>query len=171
MKLEEGANVVLIGMPGVGKSTIGVLLAKALSREFLDTDLLIQTSECRPLRAIIAEEGSDAFCRLEERYVLMLELRDHVIATGGSVVYSEHAMEHLRNHGVVVYLSIGYRRLKKRVRNLAWRGVVLGPGQDLAGLYEERVPLYEKYSNVEVACDGLSHEEVLQAVLQAVEER
>lgn len=167
MAASEG-NIVLVGMPGVGKSTAGVLLAKALSRAFVDTDLLIQSHECRRLQDIIDEIGVERFRALEERYVLTFECRETVVATGGSVIYSEPAITHLRRGGVVVYLELPYADLVRRVRNLDDRGVVRGPGQSFEALYEERRPLYEAAADVTVACAGLDHEGVVAAALQAI---
>ena len=166
--LSDDQNLVLIGMPGVGKSTVGVLLAKALSRRFTDTDVLIQAAEGRRLQDIIDSEGLEAFCRTEERYILGLECRGHVIATGGSVVYSAAAMEHLRAGGAVVYLALPLAQLKKRLRNLDSRGVVMAPGETIEELYEERRPLYEKYAHHVVQCAGLRHEDVVAAIASAL---
>ncbi|MCP4642094.1 MAG: shikimate kinase [bacterium] len=162
-------NIVLIGMPGVGKSTVGVLLAKALSRSFMDTDVSIQALECRRLQDIIDAEGTDRFLTIEERNLLMLDCVRHVIATGGSAVYSEPAMDHLKNTGVVVYLKLPFDHLERRIANLDSRGVVMGPGQGLATLYEERTPLYERYADVAVECTGLTHDESVAAVVSALE--
>ena len=158
-------NIVLIGMPGVGKSTVGVLLAKVTSRGFLDTDVHIQVREGQPLQEILDKVGSEAFCSLEERHLLSINCRNSVIATGGSAVYSRAAMEHLRTDGVVVFLDIPYAELESRVLHLGSRGVVMGPGQTLTQLYEERVPVYRRYGDVRVPCGGLDHEQVVRAVL------
>ena len=164
-----GKNVVLIGMPGVGKSTAGVLLAKELSRDFLDTDVVIQSHEGRRLREIIDRDGVDTFRALEERYILGLNCRDVVIATGGSAVYSEPAMRHLRDHGVVVHLSLPIEQIELRVRNLETRGIVRAKGQTLRELYDERQPLYCRYRHCEVDCTGRNHEAVVQAIVAAVD--
>ena len=158
-------NLVLIGMPGVGKSTVGVLLAKALSRDFTDTDLYIQSRECRRLQEILDGHGRDIFLTLEERYVLTLDLQGHVIATGGSVVYSAPAMEHLANGGVIVQLDPPFDQLERRINNLAIRGVVMAAGQTLRTLYEEREPLYRRYADLTVPCEGLGHDETVLAII------
>lgn len=163
-------NIVLIGMPGVGKSTIGVLLAKALSRAFVDTDVLIQAAEARRLQDIINQEGRDAFLAIEEKHVLKLQCRDHVIATGGSVVYSSAAMDHLKRGGIVVHLDLPLAVLEKRIADLDSRGVVMPPGKDLATLFAERQPLYRKYADMTVGCKGLNHDEVVLEVERAVHE-
>lgn len=154
-------NIVLIGMPGVGKSTVGVLLAKAISRDFIDTDVHIQSREGRRLQDIINTDGLDAFRTLEEKHLLSLDCSGHVIATGGSVVYSDAAMRHLKATGVAVYLGLPLATIEERITNLDSRGVVMAPGQTFATLYEERRPLYERYADVTVDCEGLNHEEVV----------
>lgn len=167
MRLKPDDNVVLIGMPGVGKSTIGVLLAKAMSSSFIDTDVFIQAQEGRRLQDIIDRDGLDAFRRLEEQHILSLQCRGHVIATGGSVVYSERAMQHLKASGLVLYLSLPLPLLTNRVTNLDSRGVVMAPGQSLASLYEERQPLYERYADLMIDCENLNHEQVVARAMAA----
>ena len=154
-------NVVLIGMPGVGKSTVGVLLAKITSRNFIDTDVYIQAREKRRLQDILDTEGREAFCRIEERHVLSAECDHCVIATGGSIIYSDAAMEHLKRRGVVVHMDLPVRQLKKRLANLDSRGVVMAPGQDLRALYDERLTLYRKWADYTLDCRALSHEGVV----------
>lgn len=164
---EPDKNLVLIGMPGVGKSTIGVLLAKAVSRPFIDTDLLIQTAEGARLQDIIDEKGLAAFLDIEERCILGLAWTNAVIATGGSVVYSARAMDHLKRRGVVVYLELPLDELERRVVNMGSRGIVIAPGQTFASLYAERTPLYRCYADLTVPCAGLSHEQVVDAILRS----
>ncbi|MBQ3891471.1 MAG: shikimate kinase [Lachnospiraceae bacterium] len=161
-------NIVLIGMPGVGKSTLGVVLAKELGFEFVDADLLIQKREKRLLKEIIAEDGVDGFLKVEEEVNAEIEAERTVIATGGSVVYSQKAMEHLKSIGKVVYLKLNFDDLNNRLGNLKGRGVVLKDGQTLKSLYEERTPLYEKYADITVSEDGLNLEETLSNVLQSL---
>jgi shikimate kinase len=155
-------------MPGAGKSTIGVLLAKSLGFEFLDTDLEIQNQEGMLLREIIAEKGLDEFKKIEERVNASVDADRTVIAPGGSVIYGENAMEHLASISKVIYLEVSYEELKKRLGDLTKRGVVFENGQTLKDLYEERVPLYEKYAHVSVKTDGLEIGEVLEKVLQNI---
>lgn len=143
-------NIILIGMPGVGKSTVGVVLAKILGYHFVDTDLVIQEKEGRLLKEIIAEEGNDGFIRIEERINAELEAERSVIAPGGSVIYGERAMEHFKEIGTVVYLKASYEVINARLSNLKGRGVVLKEGQTLKDLYNERCVLYEKYADVTV---------------------
>ena len=157
-------------MPGVGKSTIGVVLAKVLGYEFIDADLLIQKSEGKLLREIIAEKGTDGFIEVENRVNSQIETTHSVIATGGSVVYGKEAMEHLASIGTIVYLKQNLKPLERRLRNIKGRGVVLKPGQTLAGLYKERVVLYEKYADIIVDEYNLNVEQTLDAVLQALKE-
>lgn len=159
-------NIILIGMPGVGKSTIGVILAKVLGYQFIDADLLIQKAEGKLLKDIIREKGTDGFIQVENRVNRQIEAQRSVIATGGSVVYGKEAMEHLKSIGVVVYLKQDLRDLEKRLRNIKGRGVVLKPGQTLGDLYQERTVLYEKYADIVVDEHGLSIEETLEAVEQ-----
>lgn len=161
-------NIVLIGMPGVGKSTLGVVLAKELGFEFVDADLLIQKREKRLLKEIIAQDGVDGFLKVEEEVNAKIEAERTVIATGGSVVYSQKAMEHLKSIGKVVYLKLNFDDLNNRLGNLKGRGVVLKDGQTLKSLYEERTPLYEKYADITVSEDGLNLEETLSNVLQSL---
>ena len=154
-------NIVLIGMPGVGKSTVGVILAKELGYQFIDADLLIQKQEKRLLREIIAQEGVDGFIQIENQVNASIETDRTVIATGGSVVYGREAMEHLKKISTVVYLKLSYQALKKRLGNLKNRGVVLREGQTLRDLYEERVVLYEKYADIVIDEENKGIEETL----------
>lgn len=160
-------NIVLIGMPGVGKSTVGVILAKVLGYQFIDADLVIQKRENRLLHEIISEEGLDGFLKAEENanvYIARNEEKS-IVATGGSVVYCEKAMQELKKTGRVIYLELEYDQLKKRLGNLKGRGVVLKDGQDLRGLYEERIPLYEKYADLTVNEKNLDVEQTLQKIV------
>lgn len=160
-------NIVLIGMPGVGKSTVGVILAKVLGYQFIDADLVIQKRENRLLHEIISEEGLDGFLKAEENanvYIAQNEEKS-IVATGGSVVYCEKAMQELKKTGRVIYLELEYDQLKKRLGNLKGRGVVLKDGQDLRGLYEERITLYEKYADLTVNEKNLDVEQTLQKIV------
>ena len=169
MSEQNRNNIILIGMPGVGKSSLGVILAKEIGYRFLDTDLLIQEREDCLLREIIAEKGIDGFLSIEEEVCRSIEAENAVIATGGSVVYGEQAMAHLRELGTVVYLELPYPEVAQRLSDLAGRGVVLRAGQDLEELYAERSPLYESYADITVEESGLNMEETLAAVLAALE--
>ena len=154
-------NIILIGMPGVGKSTIGVIAAKILGLRFLDTDLVIQDQEDRLLSEIIEEDGIEGFLRIEEEVLSGLRTKRTIIATGGSAIYGEKAMAHLKDLGPVVYLKLGYQDLRKRLGNLKNRGVVLREGQSLQDLYKERTPLYEKYADYTIDETGLHVEETV----------
>ena len=149
-RLSGRGNVILIGMPGVGKSSVGVVLAKAVGLSFLDSDILIQQKTGRTLPELIAALGPDGFLRLEEEINAGIEADNCVIATGGSAVYGESAMRHFHEIGTVVYLAINFEDLTRRLGDLDHRGVVRKPGQTLAGLYEERRRLYERYADVTV---------------------
>ncbi len=162
-------NIVLIGMPGVGKSTVGVVLAKVLGYQFVDADLVIQEQEGKLLREIIAEVGTEGFIEVENRVNASLMVRHSVIATGGSVVYGAEAMEHLSQIGTVVYLSLPFEILNKRLHDIKGRGVVLREGQTLRDLFEERVPLYEKYADITVDEYGLNVEQTIEKVVAALE--
>lgn len=160
-------NIILIGMPGVGKSTVGVILAKVLGYQFIDADLVIQEREKRLLHEIISEEGLDGFLKAEESANVHIAKNEEksIVATGGSVVYCERAMQELKKTGRIVYLELEYDELKKRLGNLKGRGVVLKDGQDLKGLYEERIPLYEKYADLTVNEKNLDVEQTLQKIV------
>lgn len=162
------SNVVLIGMPGAGKSTVGVVLAKILGYKFVDTDLVIQEKEGRLLKEIIADEGNDGFLEIEDRINAQLEAEDSVIAPGGSVVYGENAMRHFKDIATVVYLKAPYETINERLSNLEGRGVVLKEGQTLKNLYDERCVLYEKYADVIVDEHGRNLADTAKAVAIAV---
>lgn len=155
-------NITLIGMPGAGKSTIGVVLAKVLGFDFIDSDLLIQKAEGKLLWQIMRELGNDGFNEIEERINSTIDAQNSVISTGGSVIYGPKAMEHLRSISTVVYLKVNCSTLKRRLGDLEQRGVVLKSGQTLPELYAERVPLYEKYAHITV---NVSNKSVQQAVM------
>lgn len=159
-------NIVLIGMPGVGKSTVGVILAKMIGYQFIDADLLIQKQEGKLLHEIIAEKGTCGFIEIEERVNASIEASHTIIATGGSVVYGKKAMEHLSRIGTVVYLKVPYDTLEKRLEDIKGRGVVLKEGQTLRTLYDERTPLYEKYADIEISEDGLNVEQTVEKLLE-----
>ncbi|NLF30667.1 MAG: shikimate kinase [Planctomycetes bacterium] len=161
--------IILVGMPGAGKSTVGVLLAKQLARPFVDIDLLIQARDGRRLQAILDADGPEAFTRCEEQTVLDLPLTNQVVATGGSVVYSEKAMTRLAAAGPVVYLRIDLASLQRRLTDLKTRGIVMGRNTSLAELYAERRVLYERWATATVDCAGLNHQETVDAVVRALQ--
>lgn len=166
----ESGNVVLVGMPGSGKSTLGVLLAKATSRDFMDTDVVIQAREGRILQDILDDIGPTGFRRVEEEALLSLDQRHTVIATGGSAVYSESGMRHLQTSSTIVFLELSLQPLLARLANLPTRGVVRVAGQTIEDLYAERRPLYERYADLTIPCDGLGHEEAVASVMHALGE-
>lgn len=161
-------NIVLIGMPGAGKSTIGVILAKVLGYRYVDTDLLIQQQENRLLKDIIETEGLEHFLDIEGDVNKNL-ITDHtIIATGGSVIYRQDAMKHHKKHGILVYIKLNYGTINSRLGNIKSRGVVLKDGQSLYSLYEERCPLYEKYADIIIEAEGLSMEELMEQIKDEV---
>ncbi len=159
-------NIVLIGMPGVGKSTIGVVLAKVLGYQFVDADLVIQERTGKLLREIIEESGTDGFIAVENRINSQIEAEHAIIATGGSVVYGAEAMRHLKENGTVLYLKLPYEELERRLSDIRGRGVVLREGQTLRDLYEERVPLYEKYADITVDENQLNVEQTIEKIME-----
>ncbi len=161
-------NVVLIGMPGAGKSTIGVILAKVLGYNFMDSDLLIQEQEKCLLKDIIERKGLEGMIAIEEQVNRDIKTQNTVIATGGSVVYGAGAMEHLREIGIVVYIRLSYETIEERLDNIRQRGVVFREGQTLHSLYEERCPLYEKYAHIIVDAERLSMEELMEQIAKNV---
>lgn len=155
-------NVILIGMPSCGKSTIGVILAKTLGLHFVDTDLVIQSLEGRLLQEIIDEDGLDYFFRAEEKAILAVSPeKPSVIATGGSVVYSEKAMLRLKALGKAVYIKLPLDEIKKRLTNIKTRGVAINKGQTIDEIYDKRIPLYEHYADITVDANGKSFEEII----------
>jgi shikimate kinase len=165
--VRRGGSVVLIGMPGAGKSTVGVLVAKRLGLVFVDTDLLVQERAGRRLQQILDEQGYQAVRRLEEDAALGLGATDAVIATGGSVVYSARAMRHLAGLGVVVHLKAGLGVLAARIDDYDRRGIANPAGLGLEEIFRERAPLYERCADAVVEVDGLTHEEAARAVVAA----
>lgn len=165
------SNIILIGMPGSGKSTCGVIAAKILLKNFFDTDLLIQNIEGISLQNIIDTKGNDYFENAEEQAILNLDIKGTVIATGGSVIYSDKAMQHLKELGTVIFLNLSYDNMCSRIKNLASRGVVMKQGTTLKDMYDERLPLYHKWADEIIDCDNLSVEQTAQAIFDAVKNK
>ena len=161
-------NLIFIGMPAVGKSTVGIVVAKRLGMRFIDTDLLIQEQEGKLLREIIAEKGEEGFLEIENQVNASVEAKNSVISPGGSVIYCKEAMKHFKKIGTVVYLKASYQTIKKRIKNPKKRGVVLKEGQSLRDLYYERVPYFEKYADITICEDGCRIEDTIKNVLNAV---
>jgi shikimate kinase len=165
---EDSSNIVLIGMPGSGKSTVGVILAKRTCRSFVDTDVLIETAQGRPLQSTVDADGYLALRKIEEDVILALDCRNCVIATGGSAVYSSVAMAHLKQNSVAVFLNADLPTLQARVHDFATRGLAKRPDQGLDDLFAERFALYTRYADVTVLCKDLTHEEVCERIIKAV---
>lgn len=161
-------NLIFIGMPAVGKSTVGVIVAKQLGYGFIDTDLLIQEAEGKLLRDIIRERGIDGFLEVEDRVNVSVAAEKTVISPGGSVIYCENAMKHYKEIGTVVYLQASFETINKRLSNARNRGVVLRNGQTLRDLYDERVRLFEKYADITICEDGHTLEDTVDSVLASV---
>ena len=181
MKESLKSNLILIGMPGCGKSTCGVLAAKALCKSFIDTDLLIQQQEYGVARAprgasatrtahgnnlqeILNTRGYEYFSQAESRVLQELEAENSIISTGGSAVYYEDAMKHLKENGTVIYLRISFDVMLSRIRNITTRGILLHDGETIQDMYTAREPLYRKYADIIIDCDGLTVEESVTAV-------
>ncbi|WP_419024963.1 shikimate kinase [Emergencia sp.] len=161
-------NVILVGMPACGKSTVGVVLAKTMNKGFVDTDILIQQAESRTLQEIIDQEGNDYFHHVEERVLLDFDGEDYVVATGGSAIYFDRAMDKFKEKGVVVYIKVTLDTILERLNNIKSRGVTLEKGQTIADLYEQRIPLYQKHADMVVEADGLSVEEVVEKIVELI---
>ena len=160
-------NIILVGMPACGKSITGVVLAKTMRKSFIDTDLLIQEKEERPLQEIINEEGLEYFKKAEEDVLTELEVENAVISTGGSAIYYPDAIAHLQKGGIIVYLKVSLATIEERLDNIKTRGVAMGKGETIENLYERRVPLYEKYADATIEGDGLTVEETVEQIVQS----
>ncbi len=159
------SNIILIGMPGSGKSTVGVILAKMLAKRYLDTDILLQNIEKRSLQDIVDNDGHMALREVEQRVLLSIHCRNHIVATGGSAAYSEPAMMHLKKNGIVVFLHADLPALKQRIHNYQTRGLAKRPDQSFQDLFEERLALYEKYADITVVSSNLTQDQVCDAII------
>ncbi len=162
----DRTNIILIGMPGSGKNTIGVILAKMLAKSFLDSDILIQSQEKRALQEIVNHEGHMVLRAIEEQVLLSITCENHVIATGGSAAYSETAMNHLKQQGYIVFLHTDLPILQARIGNYENRGLAKRPDQSFQDLFTERLELYEKYANITIRSSKLSHEQVCEEIIR-----
>lgn len=158
------SNITLIGMPGAGKSTIGIILAKYLSYGFIDTDILIQINHKKSLQAIINDSDYKNLRKIEAHEIQKININHHVIATGGSAVYSEDAMQHLKRISTLIFLKVGYEALKKRIHNFETRGIVKSGNQSFYDLFNERQIFYNKYAEITVDCNNLDQEEIVEFI-------
>jgi shikimate kinase len=162
---QEKSNIILIGMPGSGKSTVGVILAKMLAKRYLDTDILLQNIEKRSLQDIVDKEGHMALRNVEQKVLLSVHCRNHIVATGGSAAYSEPAMMHLKRNGIIVFLHADLPALNQRIHNYETRGLAKRPDQSFQDLFEERLALYEKYADITVESSNLTQDQVCDAII------
>lgn len=163
------SNIILIGMPGAGKSTVGVVLAKKMGYSFVDSDLVIQERTHKLLHELIKEKGQLGFLEVENQINASLELENTILATGGSAIYGKEAMAHLKEIGTVVYLRLSYRTIARRLGNLHERGVALKNGQTLEDLYQERIPYYEKYADVTIHCERKSIRKIVEEIAEKLQ--
>ncbi|HEY0963808.1 MAG TPA: shikimate kinase [Pseudomonadales bacterium] len=163
--MKAKSNLVLIGMPGSGKSTVGVVLAKRTSHDFIDTDVVIQSVEHRSLQQIMDSEGYMKLRDIEARVLQTLDLENHIISTGGSAVYSDDAMMHLKQNGTAIYLDVSLDTLRSRITDYETRGIAKRPEQSFAELFEERTRLYRKYADLIVKGDGMSQDDVCNHII------
>lgn len=161
-------NIILVGMPSCGKSTVGVILAKTMNKGFVDTDILIQQREEKTLQEIINTKGNDYFHKVEEGVLLDFEDENYVVATGGSAIYFDKAMDKFKENGIIVYLKVSLETVLQRLNNITTRGVTLAKGQTLGDLYNQRIPLYEKHADIIIEDNGLSVEEEVALIIEAV---
>lgn len=162
------SNIVLIGMPGAGKSTVGVILAKAVRKPFIDTDLLVQQKHGMFLQDIIDKHGIKKFLDMEERVAVELEVKDHVIATGGSVIYSNSAINHLKKDSILVYLKLRFDEMEERLKDFKSRGIAKEKDKTLVELYNERAPLYEKHADITINCSNKNIEDIVTDIKEKI---
>lgn len=168
MMTKRHSNLVLIGMPGSGKSTVGVILAKKTSRDFVDIDVLIQTSQQRTLQDIMDSDGHTVLRKIEEDVIVGLFIQNHVIATGGSAAYSDQAMAHLKSDGILIFLDVNLATLESRIADFSTRGIARRPGQSFAELFDERFVLYTKHADISIKCDDITQEQVCERIIEEV---
>jgi shikimate kinase len=163
-------NLTLIGMPGAGKSTVGIILAKNLSFGFIDTDVLIQINQQKSLQQILDESDPLNLRGIEEKEIMKLNIRNHVIATGGSAAYSTNAMSHLLNISKVIFLEVSFVEIKRRIHNFKTRGIAKSKGQTFRNLYDERQSLYNKYAEITINCNRSDQEEIAMQISDSIQE-
>ena len=168
---QQKSNIVLIGMPGSGKSTVGIILAKMMAKNYVDTDVLIQLAENRTLQDIVNHDGHMVLRDIEERVLLGVDCRDHVIATGGSAAYSPRAMAHLKRDGLCIFLHVDLPTLRSRIRNYETRGLARRPDQSFQDLFDERLGLYRRYADITIAASDLSQEAVCEQIIDELNRR
>ncbi len=168
MMTKTHSNLVLIGMPGSGKSTAGVILAKKTSRDFVDIDVLMQTSQQRTLQDIMDSDGYAVLRKIEEDVIVGLSIQNHVIATGGSAAYSDQAMAHLKSDGILIFLDVDLATLESRIVDFSTRGIARRPGQSFAELFDERFVLYTKHADISIKCDDITQEQVCERIIEEV---
>ena len=168
---QRKSNIVLIGMPGSGKSTVGIILAKMMAKNYVDTDVLIQLAENRTLQDIVNHDGHMVLRDIEERVLLGVHCRDHVIATGGSAAYSARAMAHLKRDGLCIFLHVDLPTLRSRIRNYETRGLARRPDQSFQDLFDERLGLYRRYADITIAASDLSQEAVCEQIIDELNRR
>lgn len=163
-------NIVLIGMPACGKSTVGVVLAKVMGMKFIDTDLLIQEREGALLQELIDTRGNDYFRKVEEYVLRSVDVNGNVISTGGSAIYYPEAIKHFKKKGIVVYLKVSYEEINKRLNNITTRGITLAPGQTLKDLYDYRIPLYEQYADIIIETEDFNVEQTVEFIAEKLKD-
>ncbi len=163
-------NLILIGMPACGKSTVGVILAKTVGMKFLDTDLLIQEREGALLQELINTKGNDYFKKVEEYVLRSVNIENAVVSTGGSAVYYPEAIKHFKKNGIIVYIKVPFETIESRLDNITTRGVTMAPGQTLKDLYDQRAPLYEANADLVVDADGLTVEQTIEKIIESIEQ-
>ena len=167
----QKSNIILIGMPGAGKSTVGVILAKRIGYNFIDTDLIIQAQEKQRLQQIIDTQGLNNFRKVEEQMLLNLHPEHTIIATGGSVIYSKNGLEELGKSGYRIYIQVPLKVLQQRIADMGQRGLVIDQGQTFEQLYRERTPLYEKFADITISCENISAEQVAAKIEKNIGQR
>ena len=162
------SNITLIGMPGAGKSTVGIILAKNLSFGFIDTDVLIQINQQKSLQQILDESDHLNLRKIEEKEIMKLNIKKHVIATGGSAAYSTNAMSHLLNISKVIFLEVSFEEIMKRIHNFKTRGIAKSKDQTFRDLYDERQSLYKKYAEIIIDCNRSDQEEIAMRIAESI---